>query len=220
MTPSLRIAALVMTLGLGVSACGQTARTEAVKPVDDGGLNQAAVWNGSVENCRTDQAAPVEACLIKTMTDAKADPQAIAAATMLQASDSPGYVSAFRREGKVGIATVTYPYRANTNEATLLVPTTGRPINVDDLHEGLKDNSDYQTLLKTYPDASPFAPATLVRVEPLGSGQRFIFSTPLRTCHACETVGVQEIPYDFDSNGAAIPQPLIWVRASESPSTP
>lgn len=220
MPPSLRIAALVVTLGLGLSACGQAARTEAVKSVYDGGLDQTAVWNGSVEACRNDQSTPVEACLIKTMIDAKAGTQAVAAATMLQTSGNPGYVSAFRREGKVGIAKVTYPFRANTNEGILLVPTTGHPITVDTPREGLKENPDYQALLKKHPGASPFAPATLSRVEPLGSGQRFIFSTPLRTCHACETVGVQEIPYDFDSNGAAIPQHLIWVRPNESPSTP
>lgn len=213
-------AALILGIGAGLGACGQGAKPPAdapVRSVYDGGLDQRAVWRGSVENCRTQQ-GPVDACLIQTMTDAGADPIAQQAAGMIKAAGDAGYVSAFHREGKIGVATVTYPFRANTNEGVLLVPTRGNPIRVDNPPDALKDNADYQALLKRYPDASPFAPADLARIEPLGDGVRMIYASPLRTCHACETVGVLEVPFDFDANGVSIPQPLLWVRAGQAPA--
>ena len=92
-------------------------------------IGPTAVWTGSIEACRTDTAA--DNCLLQVMRTAGASPVALAAASTLSAQGKPGYVTAWQDVEGVGVATLEFPFRANTNQGTWLVDANGRTIDVD-----------------------------------------------------------------------------------------
>lgn len=200
-------AAVLMLSACGPQASPSSAPATATPPL----IDAASVWNGSVEACR-DTDTPVDDCLIQTIRASGGSASAVAAVESLNATGNPGYVSAYRSEGRIGIATVVYPFRANTNEGTLLIPASGAPINVDTPPDSVEDAPAFKAFTAANPDATPFAPASLARAEPLGSGQRLVYATPLKTCHACATVGTVEIAYDFDGQGAASGVSVLSVK--------
>lgn len=164
-------------------------------------VGPASVWQGDLSACRAGGVA-VDACLISTMRDAGATPQALAAATRLVALGDPGHVEAWHEDDGIGHASILYPFRANTNQGLWLVDATGRAIDVDHnvLPAGaVRLRASLQPFLAAHPDALPFAPAQPVGSEPLADGGvRLRFDVPMRTCHACATVGTLELGYDFD----------------------
>lgn len=208
---AIRLPLTAMALALAVAACQPagdpaTSAMQAAATVPDTAagtspFSEAAIWDGEVDACRG-QAPVADDCLSKAMQAAKASPQAIAAAHRLGAQGNPGYVSAWREKDGVGIATIEYPFRANTNEGTLLVDSTGELIDVDAdvLPEVSRADATVKPFLDAHPDATPFAPADAAGSEsrPDG-GVRLIYSTPMRTCHACANDGVLRVAYDFDA---------------------
>lgn len=88
-----------------------------------------AVWNGSLEGC-TQEDQTWDTCLINTLSKTGSN-EAVAAARYLIDQDNPGYISGYTQSGNVGVAEATYPARANTNTGTLLVPSQGDPVDVD-----------------------------------------------------------------------------------------
>lgn len=212
-----------ISAALLLSACGRDGRdvpksdpaanTSAPAPTDSAFTTQS-VWNGSLDACRNDaQTAPVDQCMVEAIRSSGAAPQAIAAARWLVASGNPGYVSAWRQDGNVGIATITYPFRANTNEGTFLIPVGGEPIDVDaNPIKGMEGDERLKQFAKAHPDSMPFAPATPGKAETNSDGQRLIFATPMKSCHACAVDGMLEIAYDFDSHGAARGSSLLSIR--------
>ena len=203
--------ALALALVLAMAAC-QPAGDPSTAPVQaaatgrtgNGGaspFSEAAIWDGEVDACRG-QAPVADDCLSTAMQAAKASPQAIAAAHQLGAQGNPGYVSAWRDQDGVGIATIEYPFRANTNEGTLLVDSAGHTVDVDAdvLPEMSRADATVKPFLDAHPDASPFAPAEASGSEALpNGGLRLIYSTPLRTCHACSDEGMLRVAYEFDA---------------------
>ncbi|MEN5039934.1 hypothetical protein ABE424_07090 [Stenotrophomonas sp. TWI1149] len=208
---AIRLPLTALALVLGVAACqpaGAPTSTEpqaaATVPGTAGGaspFSEAAIWDGEVDACRG-QAPVADDCLARAMQAAKASPQAIAAAHQLGAQGNPGYVSAWREQDGVGIATIEYPFRANTNESTLLVDSAGHTVDVDAdvLPEMSRADATVKPFLDAHPEATPFAPAEASGSEarPDG-GVRLIYSTPMRTCHACADVGKLRVAYDFDA---------------------
>ena len=91
-------------------------------------LGPEAVWSGAgLDMCRGKADAHVaDDCLLDQMRRSGASAGSIAFTKRLIAADSPGYVAGWRQAGPVGIATVTYPFRANTNSGTMLVPASAR----------------------------------------------------------------------------------------------
>ncbi len=200
--------ALIAAAGL-LAACGdgsrqpaQTAETQTPPPATApaaSGLTKDAVWDGAgLDACR--QQADIDACFIRTAE--AAGPAQAAAVRFLVDHDETGYVSGWRDEGGVGVAAVTYPMRANTNEGTWLVPASGDPINTEKAPDGLDADPAFKAFRAAHPDADPFPPAAFVRNDSLPSGQRLVFETPLRTCHACAQDGKLTVGYDFDAAGA------------------
>jgi hypothetical protein len=208
---AIRLRVTALALVLGVAACqpagaptSAEAQAAATIPGTAGGaspFSEAAIWDGEVDACRG-QAPVADDCLAHAMQAAKASPQAIAAAHQLGAQGNPGYVSAWREQDGVGIATIEYPFRANTNEGTLLVDSAGHTVDVDAdvLPEMSRADATVKPFLDAHPEATPFAPAEASGSEarPDG-GVRLIYSTPMRTCHACADVGTLRVVYDFDA---------------------
>jgi len=195
-------AGLLAGCGDGSRQPGQSSSAETSPPAGATAapaLTQAAVWDGAgLDACR--QQADIDACFIRT-AEAAGMKQA-AAVRFLVDHDETGYVSGWRDEGGVGVATATYPMRANTNEGTWLVPASGDPINTEQAPDGLDADPAFKAFRAAHPDADPFPPAAFVRNDSLPSGQRLVFETPLRTCHACAQDGKLTVGYDFDAAGA------------------
>jgi hypothetical protein len=209
MATRLPLTALALALALGAcqpagDPAASATQGAATVPGTAGGtspFSEAAIWDGEVDACRG-QAPVADDCLSKAMQAAKASPQAIAAAHQLGAQGNPGYVSAWREQDGVGIATIEYPFRANTNEGTLLVDSAGHTVDVDAdvLPEMSRADATVKPFLDAHPDASPFAPAEASGSEALpNGGVRLIYSTPMRTCHACADDGMLRVAYDFDA---------------------
>ena len=127
----------------------------------------------------------------------------IAFTQRLIAADSPGYVSAWKQAGPIGIATVAYPFRANTNQGSWLVPSAGDPIDVDayQLSAGDKQRADYKAVIADNPDAFPVPPGTIALGRTPAGNVRILVTTPTAVCHACAPGASIVVGYDFDAEG-------------------
>ena len=173
-----------------------------------------AVWQGSVEACRNSSTA-ADNCLLQTMRDGGATPAALAAASTLSAQGKPGYVTAWQNVEGIGVATLEFPFRANTNQGTWLVDANGQAIDVDEdvLDDAARASTAYKAFSAKHPDSGPFAPAVASGTKPLPEGGvRLLYSTPLRSCHACADDGQVTIAYDFDSKRSFTGKQLLELR--------
>ena len=176
--------------------------------------SSAVVWSGDLNSCRQGQAAATRECLIKAMQAGGASADAVTAAEQLSSGGELAYVTAWHGQQGVGVATVNYPFRANTNEGTRLIDASGKRIDVDNvqLDDTLRADPGVQAMLKADPQAMPFAPAQAAGTTPLdGGGVRLLYRTPLRECHACADVGNVQIGYDFDARRNFTGQQLVPV---------
>lgn len=167
-------------------------------------LGPDAVWSGQgVDACRKGEAKAVDTCLIDQMRKGGASAASIAFTRKLIAADSPGYVSGWKQAGPVGIATVTYPFRANTNSGTWLVPVAGDPIDVDayQLTADDKARADYRAAMADNPDAFPVPPGTISLGKAPTGNLRVLVTTPTAVCHACAPGASIVVGYDFDAAG-------------------
>jgi hypothetical protein len=174
--------------------------------------SNAVVWSGDLNSCRQGEASATRECLVQAMRGAGASADAIAAAEQLSSGGELAFVSAWHEQDGIGVATVTYPFRANTNEGTRLIDASGKRIDVDNvqLDDTLRADPGVQALLTTDPQATPFAPAQAAGSAPLdGGGVRLLYRTPLRECHACVDVGTVQIGYDFDAKRNFIAQQAV-----------
>jgi hypothetical protein len=153
--------------------------------------------------------------MLRTMQRTGAHPQAIAAARMLVRANMAGYISAWRPLGKVALATVTYPFRANTNEGTLLIGSDGAAIDVDEgsVREEDRATPAWRAFAAAHPDSVPFAPADFIGSRATADGgQRLLFSTPLATCHACAEDGALLVAYTVDKAGIVRERKLLTIK--------
>lgn len=202
----------------------QTPATDAsnaiLPPLDEGAQDPPpsrvpgpeAVWNGPLEHCRTGTGA-VDACLTDAMRAGDASAAAIAVSERLRGRGEAGHVSAWEERDGVGVATIGYPFRANTNHGTWLVDSRGRPTDVDSLAESALSVPSIEAFRTSHPDARAFAPAEFVERQALPEGGvRFIYATPLRTCRACETLGHLKVAYDFDGGREFAGQQVLGIE--------
>ena len=224
MNPLYRTAPLLLALAL--SACQQPQPSaQPATPHKDvtaqtTGLGEAAVrldaravWQGSLDACRT--AAAADTCLLDTLRNGGASPAALGAARTLSAQGKPGYVSGWQSSEGIGIATLEFPFRANTNQGTWLVDAAGRTVDVDEdvLDQSIRSAPEYQAFTARHPDASPFAPAQASGSDALpDGGVRLRYTTPLRSCHACADDGHVTIGYDFDGKRSFKGRQLLELR--------
>lgn len=180
----------------------------------DGSLrwSESVVWDGDLNACRQGENNATRACLAETMKSAGASADAVTAAEQLSTGGELAYVTAWHEHDGLGVATVEYPFRANTNEGTRLVDAGGKRIDVDavQLDDTLRADPGVQAVLAAHPQATPFAPAQAAGTAPLdGDGIRLLYRTPLRDCHACPDVGQLQIGYDFDGKRNFIGQQVV-----------
>lgn len=171
----------------------------------DGPIGPASVWqprNEALTACLRDS-ADATGCLARVMAETGATPQALAANRLL---DGEGYVSAFRETGRVDVATVVFPLRANSNEVAYLV--NGEPPLVsserDEDQLPLAGNAPYAALRKAHPDLMVWPVGDGPRsVDALADGgQGFVFSYGLLNgCHACDVLGYAVVSLDFGPDG-------------------
>ncbi len=175
-------------------------------------IDASAVWSGSTDACRSDAPPDGGDCVVEAMRGAGATPAAIAAAQRLAAQDTPGYVSAWDDRSGVGVATLEFPLRANTNQGTWLVDAGGRTIDVDAdvLPDDARAGPAAKAFFDRHPDAAPFAPAQAAGTAPLPDGGiRLLYATPLRGCHACADDGTLTLGYDFDAQRRFIGKQVV-----------
>ncbi|MBB5368350.1 MULTISPECIES: hypothetical protein [unclassified Janthinobacterium] len=203
-------------LGPAILALSGLTALPAVQAQQPSAVDARAIWpERSLSACRTAQAEAVDTCLLRTMQKSGARPQAIAAAKGLVAAGNPGFISAWRPLGKAGLATVTYPFRANTNQGSLLVSSDGTAVDID--WELLRDEDratdTWRTFASAHPDSLPFAPASFVgTTDSEDGGHSLLFSTPLKSCHACATDGSLLVSYEIDKEGVVRSRKLLAIK--------
>lgn len=160
------------------------------------------------ENCAAAAGPALGECFMKGMEAAGASAEAVAFTKLTGAS---AFLKDFMEAGRVSVAQVEYPFRANENEGVLLVNGFPRMIDVDDLSlfpKGeLQKNPLYVHLAKDYPQVSLWPGDrhdlghVIIEAIP-GGGQRFILDYRLRNgCHACEEIGSAKFAFEFDGLG-------------------
>ena len=203
--------------GCAILAVSGITAMQAAHALETGAIDARAVWQErSLSACRSEQShtAP-DVCLLRTMERSGARPQAIAAAKMLVKANKAGFISAWRPLGKAALATVTYPFRANTNKGTLLIGSDGAAIDVDEgsVREEDRATAAWRAFAAAHPDAVPFAPADFVGSTATDDGgQRLLFSTPLKSCHACADDGALLVAYTLDKAGVVRERQLLTIK--------
>ena len=192
---TIRLQVFVLTfLGVGLSAF---AGEKSFGPGAVWTLPEAG-WNA----CLRGSTSPV-ACLGRLMRQTKASPTALEINRRL---DGDGFMSAFRPMGRVDMATMTFPLRANTNEALFFV-NGNPPLVSTELSETAVDittDPAYARMRQAYPELTLWpTSATFRRLDALpDGGQGFVLAYPvLNGCHACALAGYALISFDFSPSG-------------------
>ena len=183
-------------------------------------------WNPSAktisrikQQCAEKRAPDFGKCFVDSMSRAGASPQAVAFA---RATDNTGYLARFVKMGRVDLAYVHYPFRANENEGWLLVNGDPAMIDVDDLarlpKNQLETNQAYSRTKEKFPNVMLFGGARSLKQPPKmivqsGKGQRFsVEYRLLNGCHACERVGRAWFAFGFDGEGKFLGTTLLEVQ--------
>jgi len=131
----------------------------------------------------------------------------------LQALDDSG--------GPVAVAHVFYPFRANENDAWLLVNGGPALIDVDDRRNltlaAMRSSAAYHEIHHRYRNVT-FWPGDRGASAPavIQGGREFVVGYLLRDlCHACATVGRVRFAFDFDAGGKFLGTRLVSVAAAE-----
>ena len=184
----------------------------AFAPRTDGGpppdpkphWTSAIVWKG---RGRPDCPGPFNAvstadCLVAFVRKGGASDMALAFARRMATAGHAGWADGYRQVGSVGVAHVTLPLMANTNEMTMLLPVVGDPVRPDDRDPDATDKNlpAYAAVLRTHPDALPVGASAFERTYvPQPGVQRIVMKRTLATCHACKPLATQHTAFDFEA---------------------
>jgi len=213
----IRLAAALLgaLLAAGSAVCAQAADR----------VTAAAVWrpaNGFMrrfhQQCDGRAGSEFDACFVTAMAKAGAAPAALAFTRRL---DNEAYLEALDETlGPVAVAHVFYPFRANENEAWLLVNGAPPLIDVDDRRHldlaALRSSPAYAVIRRRYPNVS-FWPGDRGAAAPqIGrNGRQFVVAYLLRDlCHACATVGHVRFAFEFDTAGKFLGTQLVSIVAA------
>jgi hypothetical protein len=221
---------LLLCVSLAVALChdhtmGQQGSGTSIGP-DARWAPSAATMQQVRDRCSPLGGARYAECLVQVMQQLGASPQAIAFARRL---DNLGYLRNFRDAGRVDIAYVAYPFRANENYGWLLVNGEPPLVDVDDFkllrQDELRANAVYAELVKQYPNITLWPGDRFRTIEPAmeslpDRGQRFVIEYRLRNlCHACELIGFARFAFDFDHTGQFLATRVRGVTAISQAST-
>jgi hypothetical protein len=175
-------------------------------------VDQRALWQPGMQGMRDirqvcGSARDFGDCFARQMERQGASRQAVAFTNLI---GNTGYLRDFRDTGRVDIAYVNYPFRANENQGWLLVNGSPKVVDVDDLgnipQSELMKNPQYAALARKYRNIAIFpgdrSGSAYPTVRPFGGGQRFLVDYKLVDgCHACQQIGSLHMAFDFDGHG-------------------
>lgn len=178
-------------------------------------VTQETVWNAdrqtvllARQKCVDIGGRELEECFADAMRELGASPEA---AAFTRSFGGGAFVRKFRETGRVDIAQVVYPFRANENYGLLLVNGDPPIVDVDDIallpKEGMEQDKTYASIKKSYPRVTMWPgdrpPRQPIQIETLpNGGQGFAMAYTLRNfCHACEVLGTAVYSFDFDRTG-------------------
>jgi predicted secreted protein len=134
------------------------------------------------------------------------------------------FVRKFRETGKVDVAYVVHPFKANENQGYLLVNGEPPIVDVDDIpllpRESLEQDKAYAAIKRKFPKVTLWPGDRSVKQYPIlestpGGGQSFAVPYTLRNfCHACEVLGTAFFSFDFDREGHFSGARLLRVEPS------
>ena len=177
-----------------------------------------AVWNAdkqtvlaAKQRCADTGGRELEECFADVMLGFGASPEA---AAFTRSFGGGAFVRRFRETGRIDIARIVYPFRANENLGILLVNGDPPIVDVDDIallpKEAMEQDKTYAAIRKSYPRVTMWpgdrSAKLALTVETLPSGgQAFILPYTLRNfCHACEVLGTAFFSFDFDKGGKLV----------------
>jgi hypothetical protein len=158
-------------------------------------------------------------CMQAVMRRSNASSAALQFASRLEAIGNPGWASDFQDFGRVDLVATTYPLRANTNGAWLMV--NGAPDIVEaesfELSAGDQRLATWQRLMRRHPSAFLTGRAAFLRHERTeAGGQRFVFADVVADCRACEPLATAEFVFEFAPDGRFTGTRLVRVGPPSS----
>ena len=152
-------------------------------------------------------------CFIAQMASAGAPPAAVGFTRRLfeQNGGDVGILTGFHAVGRVDVAFVTYPLRANTNNGILFVNGTPRIVNAEDLklldQDAMQQSPQFQNTKAQFPKVNLWPGDRDGTTWPNSSKNpdgslSFTLGYPLLNgCHACERAGFAEFNWNFSRGG-------------------
>jgi hypothetical protein len=175
-------------------------------------VTTAAVWHPAPgfmadfhRRCDGQRGTAFDACFAAAMAQSGASSAALAFTRRL---DNQAYLQALQPTGgSIAIAHAVYPFRANENDAWLLVNGTPPLIDVDDQRylplAQMRASPAYMEIRHHYPNVT-FWLGDRGRLGPevLKNGREIIVGYLLRDlCHACAIIGRVRYAFNFDAEG-------------------
>lgn len=162
-------------------------------------------------------------CFVSFMQKEGASPRAVEFTRLI---DNDGCLCGYRQAGSVGIAFVTYPFRANENQGVLLVNGNPPVLNVDDFkllpQKEMKKDALYRGIAGNHPNVSIWPgdrneSSIQVDDKSMANRRRLIFRYRLQDgCHACELLGHADYAFDFDASGKFLGARFLRVEKTAS----
>lgn len=207
------IAAIVL-FGLCLTTVSVSAQTPS-EPPPVNAIGSSAIWQPDPhtlaaikKECRQAQAPNPNDCLAAEMEKSGAPADATAFTRLI---GNEAFMRDFRKVGRVDIAYVVYPLRANQNQGWLLVNGDPTIVDVDDQKllpmDSFPKNPSYAALAKKYPKIDLWPGDRTGTKHPLATnrstgGQSFIVEYFLHDgCAGCARLATARFSFDFDADG-------------------
>jgi hypothetical protein len=225
--------------GLIFSILGFLAMIASSVSAEAPAIDKDSEWKATKETiqaihkeCAEKQAPDFGKCFVDFMARSGASPKAVAFA---KSTDNTGYLGRFFKRGRVDLAYVLYPFRANENQGWLLVNGDPPMIDIDDLsnlpQHQLEQNPTYLRIKDKYPKVMLFGGDRMMERPPqmqtsmaiFGKSKRQEFDVNYRLlngCHACEEVGWATFAFDFDAEGNFLGAKLLGVYPIDTELSP
>lgn len=190
-----------------------------------GGITSKAVWAAPTEawskmqdECNYGERTGVE-CVLSIMRQSGASPEAIEFTRLLKGD---GFMESFREMGRVDLASVFTPFRANSNQRFKLVNGSPQIIDVEgsigeNVETEIRNDRMYLTLVRKYPNLMLGGYPSFDRMLRLpAGGQQFIFKFQLvNGCRACSTDSYANVGYNFDGAGNFVGTKLVGMSKAQ-----
>jgi hypothetical protein len=168
-------------------------------------VGPASVWKPSLEvleHLQTCQGAKPQPCLESQMKNSGASSEAMAFSRSI---GFRGYLTAFRKLGRVDEGTVTDPFEPGGKTALFLLNGSPSPLDVSAAGDRVDVTHDakFNQIAARFPRAALMEASYLRVAGPSGTGgQAFVYAFVLKNgCASCEMAGRALIELDFDSSG-------------------